>query len=199
MPQPPPGPKSTGSALAEVAGGLGMATAGGLVAAAGGAAVETGVGAAAAAGGVALATHGISQLSRGWHSLFNGGRHEPARIIGPAPGSASPAAKPGSAGQEASSTGIGRPTSPTVDPGMTVESSRDRARKSLEKQIAAHEEKLKNYKANPDAYDNKGFLKNAPSDEIRQDIIDGRVKHLEHEIEEFRKQRDAAAEEGDGN
>jgi hypothetical protein len=56
----------------------------------------------------------------------------------------------------------------------------------LEKQIAEHEEKLANYKSNPDAYDNKGILKNA-SPERRQSIINGRIKHLEREIEAFKK------------
>jgi hypothetical protein len=56
----------------------------------------------------------------------------------------------------------------------------------LEKQIAEHEQKLANYKSNPDAYDNKGILKNA-SPERRESIINGRIRHLEREIEAFRK------------
>ncbi|MFI5709914.1 Hint domain-containing protein, partial [Kribbella sp. NPDC051620] len=52
--------------------------------------------------------------------------------------------------------------------------------------IEEHEAKLRDYLANPDAYDNKGFLKNAPSDAVRQRIIDGRAKHLRTEIETFR-------------
>jgi hypothetical protein len=51
--------------------------------------------------------------------------------------------------------------------------------------IAEHEQKLADYLADPDAYDNKGFLKNAPSDEVRQRIIDGRARHLRKEIQTF--------------
>ena len=43
-------------------------------------------------------------------------------------------------------------------------------------------EKLEDYKANPYKYDNKGILKNAPNDEVRQNIIDGRIKALEKQI-----------------
>jgi hypothetical protein len=56
---------------------------------------------------------------------------------------------------------------------------------SYEALIAEHEQKLGDYLENPDAYDNKGFLKNAPSDEIRQRIIDGRARHLQQEIKTF--------------
>nr|BFD94188.1 SCP1.201-like deaminase [Kitasatospora sp. Xyl93] len=61
-----------------------------------------------------------------------------------------------------------------------------KAIRTYEQLIAEHEQKLKEYIANPDAYDNKGFLKNAPSDEVRQRIIDGRVKHLTKEIQTFK-------------
>jgi hypothetical protein len=57
--------------------------------------------------------------------------------------------------------------------------------RSYEQRIAQHREKLENYIKNPDAYDNQGVLKNAPSPEIRQRIIDGRVKHLQKEIRTF--------------
>jgi hypothetical protein len=58
--------------------------------------------------------------------------------------------------------------------------------RSLEKRIAGHEAKLAEFIKNPDAFDNKGFLKNAPTNEARQRIIDGRVKHLKGEIEAFK-------------
>jgi hypothetical protein len=51
-----------------------------------------------------------------------------------------------------------------------------------EKLIKEHMEKLEDYKANPYKYDNKGILKNAPNDEVRQNIIDGRLKALEKQI-----------------
>ena len=56
---------------------------------------------------------------------------------------------------------------------------------SLEKQIAAHTQKLKDFKANPMKFDNKGFLKNAPNDAVRQKIIQGRINHLQQEINTF--------------
>ncbi|MFF2546204.1 polymorphic toxin-type HINT domain-containing protein [Kitasatospora sp. NPDC058063] len=61
-----------------------------------------------------------------------------------------------------------------------------KAIRTYEQRIAEHEQKLKEYIANPDAYDNKGFLKNAPNDEVRRSIIEGRVKHLEKEIQTFK-------------
>jgi RHS repeat-associated protein len=56
--------------------------------------------------------------------------------------------------------------------------------------LSEHVEKLEKYRANPDAFDNKGFLKNAPSQEIRERIIRSRIKHLEDEIRAIRKAMD---------
>nr|WP_282550463.1 hypothetical protein [Providencia heimbachae] len=50
-----------------------------------------------------------------------------------------------------------------------------------------HEEKLTAYKRNPDAFDNLGHLKNAPNTIARQKIIDGRIRHWEHEIKIFKE------------
>ena len=57
---------------------------------------------------------------------------------------------------------------------------------SLRQRIAEHERKLAEYLKDPDAFDNKGFLKNA-SPELRKKIIDARARHLRHEIETFKK------------
>ncbi len=57
---------------------------------------------------------------------------------------------------------------------------------SYERLIKEHEEKLDAYKRDPEAFDNKGILEKAPNDEVRQRIIDGRVRHLENEIRTFR-------------
>ncbi len=70
-------------------------------------------------------------------------------------------------------------------------SSEESALASLEERLEEHLQKLEDYLNNPDAYDNKGYLKNATSDEIRQSIIDGRARHLQSEIENFQKQIDA--------
>lgn len=72
----------------------------------------------------------------------------------------------------------------------TLTASEQRAVNSLEKQIASHTEKLYAYRANPDAFDNLGYLERAPSPEIRQRIIDGRTGHLETEIRGFQDQID---------
>jgi hypothetical protein len=59
--------------------------------------------------------------------------------------------------------------------------------KGLENQVKAHEQKLEQYKNNPDAHDNKGFLKNT-TPEQRQKIIEARIAQLKHQIENFKKQ-----------
>jgi hypothetical protein len=60
--------------------------------------------------------------------------------------------------------------------------------RSLRQRMSEHESKLKAYEANPEAFDNKGFLKNAPNNQVRQRIIQSRIRHLESEIRGFRKQ-----------
>nr|WP_250564674.1 RHS repeat-associated core domain-containing protein [Adonisia turfae] len=62
-----------------------------------------------------------------------------------------------------------------------------RSVRSLSKRLREHEEKLEAYKANPEAFDNKKILKNAPNDVVRQKIIEGRIRHLEAEINAFTK------------
>lgn len=57
----------------------------------------------------------------------------------------------------------------------------------LRKQIEKHRQKLTEYIKNPDAFDNQGYLKNAPTPEIRERSIQGRIKHLEQEINAFEK------------
>jgi len=63
----------------------------------------------------------------------------------------------------------------------------EKAIRSLEHNIAEHEKKLADYIANPDAFDNRGFLQNAPNEEIRQSIIQGRINHLQNEINTWRQ------------
>ena len=57
-----------------------------------------------------------------------------------------------------------------------------RSEASYEQLIAEHEQKLADFKADPMAHDNEGRLRNAPSDEIRQKIIEGRAKALEGQL-----------------
>ena len=55
-----------------------------------------------------------------------------------------------------------------------------------------HRQKLENYRRDPYAYDNDGRLTNAPNDEVRNRITQGRIRHLEQEIRAFEKNiRDA--------
>ncbi len=56
-----------------------------------------------------------------------------------------------------------------------------KSKSSYEKLIKEHQQKLNDYIKNPDAYDNKGLLKNATS-EIREKIINGRINELQNQI-----------------
>jgi hypothetical protein len=72
----------------------------------------------------------------------------------------------------------------TTETSSTVASS---IGQGLRRQIDLHKQKLADYLKNPDAYDNKGFLKNA-SPELRQKIIESRIKSLAGQIENFTQQ-----------
>ena len=73
-----------------------------------------------------------------------------------------------------------------VDPvDVMTEQQKRNAVESLAERILEHQKKLADYAANPDAYDNKDFLKNAPSAEVRERIISGRIRHLQNEIKAF--------------
>lgn len=95
--------------------------------------------------------------------------------------------------QTAAGTGGGRgtggPSTTTgfADPGDDDPSVR-RAIRSLQSQIDAHMGKLSAYRADPEAFDNQGLLARAPSQEIRARIIEGRIRHLETEINGFQNQ-----------
>jgi hypothetical protein len=67
--------------------------------------------------------------------------------------------------------------------GLTA--SQRRSVQSLQTNIAEHEAKLASYIDDPFAYDNLGLLANAPTSEIQQAIIQGRIRHLESEISTF--------------
>jgi hypothetical protein len=80
--------------------------------------------------------------------------------------------------------------------GANLSKQAQKSIRSFEKNIAEHRAKLDAYKRNPDAFDNKGFLKNAPSQEIRERIIEGRIQHLEGEIRGFQNQIDRLIQGG---
>ncbi len=65
--------------------------------------------------------------------------------------------------------------------------SEKRAIKGLKEHIKEHKTKLKEYIKDPYSQDNKGYLKNAPNQEIKNRIINGRIKHLNNEINTARK------------
>ena len=73
-------------------------------------------------------------------------------------------------------------------PGLST--SEQRAVNSLEQRVAEHQAKLEAYQADPFANDNLGILERAPSAEIQQSIIDGRIRHLQNEIQAFQDQID---------
>ena len=54
----------------------------------------------------------------------------------------------------------------------------------LRRQIELHRKRLADYIADPDAHDNKGFLKNV-SPELREKVIQSRIKSLEGQIQTF--------------
>lgn len=60
-----------------------------------------------------------------------------------------------------------------------------RAAKSKYRQMMEHIDKLQKYRENPWKYDNKELLKKASSDEMRQKIIESRIRLLEGQIELF--------------
>jgi hypothetical protein len=78
-------------------------------------------------------------------------------------------------------------SSSTEKQGRLTSSNPDKAIKKLRELIQEHRQKIDLYRQNPDAFDNQGLLKNAPSPEIRQRIVEGRINHLEKEIQAFEK------------
>jgi len=60
-----------------------------------------------------------------------------------------------------------------------------KAAKSNYKRMVEYVDKLEKYKQNPVKYDNLELLKNAPSEQVKQKIIESRIAHLEKEIQTF--------------
>jgi len=60
--------------------------------------------------------------------------------------------------------------------------------RSFERLIRKHEKKLADYIKDPSKYDNQGILKNAKNPEMKQKIIESRIRHLQNEINNWRKQ-----------
>ena len=68
-----------------------------------------------------------------------------------------------------------------------LSTSERRAIRSLQSQRERHLSKLDAYMDNPEAFDNKGFLRSAPN---RDAVIEGRSAHLRGEIQNFDTQID---------
>lgn len=66
--------------------------------------------------------------------------------------------------------------------------SQYKAARSLYKRMAEHVDKLQKYRQNPSRYDNEGLLRNAPNDQVRQQIMQTRITKLERQIEGFYKE-----------
>ena len=71
-----------------------------------------------------------------------------------------------------------------LDPLDGLSASDQKAVRSLQARLDEHQAKLDAYIADPDAYDNLGILQ-GETPEVRQRIIDGRVRHLQTEINTF--------------
>jgi hypothetical protein len=84
-------------------------------------------------------------------------------------------------------TGAKLITKQAVKEGAKLTKSQIKSISSLQKQIAKHEIKVAEYIKDPMKFDNKGFLKNA-SDELRQNIIQSRIKNLNKEIQKFKNE-----------
>jgi len=65
--------------------------------------------------------------------------------------------------------------------------NKEKSIKNLKKRMQEHQEKLELYKRNPDAHDNQGHLRNAPNQQIREQIIRTRIEGLEREIRQFQR------------
>ena len=63
-----------------------------------------------------------------------------------------------------------------------------KALKGLRKQLHEHMEKLRNYKKDPYAHDNKGFLRDPRNKNRLDEIQQTRIKNLENQIKNFEKQ-----------
>jgi uncharacterized protein RhaS with RHS repeats len=74
--------------------------------------------------------------------------------------------------------------------GGSLTKAQQKSIESLKNQIEKHKEKLAEYVKDPAKFDNKGFLKNAPNDAVRQKIIQSRVEHLQKEIKTFQQNID---------
>lgn len=104
--------------------------------------------------------------------------------------SAAPGAGPARSALASSRTLIQAPSAVVQ---MRLTPQQLRAVSSLSARRDEHVRKLLAYIRSPESYDNKGLLTRAPSAEVRQRIIDGRVRHLMREIEEFQSQIDRIA------
>ncbi|WP_141699280.1 hypothetical protein [Candidatus Thiosymbion oneisti] len=67
-------------------------------------------------------------------------------------------------------------------------SQNKKAAKSEEKLIREHEKKLDDYRRSPEKHDNRGTYRNAPNEEIRKKVYEGRIRELEKQINRHKKE-----------
>jgi hypothetical protein len=108
--------------------------------------------------------------------------------------------KPKAAAPESDSKDDKKPNAqkPGKQPRPQTDDEIKRGIKSKEKLIKEHEQKLKDYAANPDAHDHKGVLK-GKTREKREEIIKSRKDHLKQEIREWKEQNRKSNEKINAN
>lgn len=139
---------------------------------------------------VDTASHGISASPRPASTLTYNDYGHPAQLAEVAAGSGTTRTASGARAADASAVPGASAAANGVDDVARLTASQQRSLRSLQGQVEKHQTKLDAYRANPDAYDNLGILERAPTPEIRQRIIDGRIRHLETEIRTFQDQID---------
>jgi len=64
----------------------------------------------------------------------------------------------------------------------------EKSKKSYEELRDEHKQKLEDYKKDPTKHDNKGTLENAPNEEIKNKIFNGRIRELEKQIKKHEEE-----------
>ena len=90
-------------------------------------------------------------------------------------------------GAEGAATTLAQFASRNSNGSSMTESQIMKAMRSLQDRMAEHEAKPQAYIDDPDAYDNKGLLGRV-SEQIREQIIQARIRHLQNEINNYRNQ-----------
>ncbi|MEM6272747.1 MAG: DUF4157 domain-containing protein [Bacteroidota bacterium] len=117
-------------------------------------------------------------VAQGWmgalgRALAGAGRWV-MRSIGRAPKRRGPVGKPVQAPQVPRNPYLTKP-----------QGALEKSKRSFERLLKEHKKKLRDYKQNPDAFDNLGKLKQVPP-EVRQRIVRGRILELQRQMEKHK-------------